>query len=121
VRIELDEASGPVSPRFQYTLSIVIEDAVVVRSKRGPLGTRDTTLPIDEMKWAMLEETLAGLGPTLVDLVDEEREKRVGIRINVLRIGDRAMRYLATDLTGEPTPAREALRSAREAVLALAR
>lgn len=121
MRIELDEASGPVSPRFQYSLSIVIEDAVVVRSKRGPLGSLDTTLGIDDAKWKKLEATLETLGPALVDLVDEEREKRVGVRVNVLRIDDRAIRYLASDLTGEPSAAQQALRTAREAVLDLAR
>jgi hypothetical protein len=121
VRIELDEASGPVSPRFQYTLSIVIEDAVVVRSKRGPLGTLDTTLGIDEAKWKTLEATLASVGPALQDLVDEERSKRVGVRINTLRVDDRAIRYLASDLTGDPSPGQAALRTAREAVLDLAR
>ncbi|MGZ3419153.1 MAG: hypothetical protein ACXWUG_13975 [Polyangiales bacterium] len=117
MRIELDEASGPVSPRFQYSLSIVIEDAVVVRSKKGPLGTRDTTLGIDDAKLAALEATL----PALEDLVDEERAKRVGVRVNVLRVDDRAIRYLGSDLLGDPTPAQAALRTAREAIFALAR
>jgi hypothetical protein len=118
VRIELDEASGPVSPRFQYSISIVIEDSVVVRSKNGPLGTRDTTLGIVDAKLRALEATL----PALEDLVDETRANRVGVRINVVRIDDRAIRYLASDVNGDdPTPAQTALRTTREAIFALAR
>ena len=113
IRIELDEASGQVSPRLQYALSIVIEDAVVVRSKRGPLGTLDTTLGIDDDRWRALEATL----PDLVDLVSGEQKGRV----NTIKVDDRVVRYLPSDLEGEASPAQAALRRTREAIFALAR
>ena len=109
--IVLDEASGPVSPRFQYSVSVTIADGVArVRSKGGELGTHDVEVPIDE---AALVTALAG-APLLVDLVDESRARRVGVRVNVLEIDGKKVRYLRSDLDD---PSGAALRCARGLVL----
>ncbi|MBK7396485.1 MAG: hypothetical protein IPJ34_09350 [Myxococcales bacterium] len=117
-RVVLDEASGPVSPRFQYTLFVSIQDGLAtVASKGGPLGTHTATVPVDE---GAIVAALAAL--PLVDLVDEARAARVGIRVNRLVIDDREHRYLRSDLDESADavgPA--ALRRGREAILTAVR
>lgn len=117
-RVVLDEASGPVSPRFQYTLLVSIEGGVAtVDSRGGPLGTHSATVPVDE---GAIVTTLAAL--PLVDLVDATRAARVGIRVNRLVIDDREHRYLRSDLDEAVTDAGPAaLRRGRDAILAAVR
>ncbi len=117
-RIVLDEASGPVSPRFQYSLLVSIVDGVAeVASKGGPLGTHMVSVAVDE---ATLVAALDAL--PLVDLVDDTRAARVGIRVNRLVIGDREHRYLRSDLDETVDAAGPAaLRRGRDAILAAVR
>lgn len=110
--IVLDEASGPVSPRHQYAIAVRVQDgALHLRTKGGEFGARDVVLPVDE---AALRGALSHAG--LVDLVDDERARRVGVRVNALEIDGHRVRYLRTDLD-DPAEARAALRRARDAIL----
>lgn len=123
-RIHLDEASGPVSPRFQYSLAVDLATdgdacAFDVRSKNGPLGTRDDrgTASLDSLRTLIATLDAA----PLVDLMNEEREKRVGVRVSTLSIEGgarpRSVRFLASDLRGDE-PGQKALQEARDAILA---
>jgi len=120
--LELDDESGPVSPRFQWSVFALAKgDRLQVRSKGAPLGAHERELGIDAEALDTLCKALDAL--TLVDLVDDTRAARVGTRVNTLRIGERRVRYLPSDVDDrvDATDATRPLRDARTRVLAFLR
>lgn len=120
--LELDDDSGPVSPRFQWSVRAIARgDRVQVRSRGAPLGTHDRELVIDAAALEALCKELGALD--LVDLVDDVRAARVGTRVNTLRIDDRTVRYLPSDVDErlDATDGTRPLRTARTRVLAFLR
>lgn len=109
-RIELVEASGPVSPRHSYATTIVItcdEDpglaARVVRDHRDASGEHHHERTLDRPQYdALLAELLAVLAlGAPIDLVATKRDRK-GISFNHVAIvaGDATARldYLLSDL-----------------------
>jgi hypothetical protein len=107
--ITLDESSGPVSPRFQYTLRVRIwSDGGVVRAERSERSgvPKTTTESSGELAkdaalalWRLLDENDAvARGADLVG----DRRGNTGVSINTLaiRVGDRRTQvdYLLTAL-----------------------
>ena len=111
-RIELVEASGPVSPRHSYATKIVIssaptsegDDAVhVVRDHRDASGTHHDERVIERAAYdALLAGVLASLPlGAPIDLAAAKRDRK-GISFNhvVVVVGDASTRldYLLSDL-----------------------
>ncbi|MBI2391182.1 MAG: hypothetical protein HYV09_16450 [Deltaproteobacteria bacterium] len=121
-RLELDDGSGPVSPRFQWSVRFVAEGARArLHSKGAPLGEHDRELAIDAAALRTLCDELSAL--SLADLVDDQRAARVGTRVNTLSVGDAHVRYLASDVDERlaPTDVTRPIREARARVLAFIR
>ncbi len=119
---EFDDESGPVSPRFQWSVhAVASRDRLELRARGAPLGQHEGALAISADELAALCLELEGLG--LVDLVDEARARRVGVRINTLRVNGRSVRYLPSDVDQrlDPTDATRGIRLARTRVLAFLR
>jgi hypothetical protein len=85
VRIELDESSGPVSPKFQYSLQVEIADGSIKIRRKTQKGLVELTHALDATKLSALVVELQKRVPTSVDLIGEMR-KRVGISFNHLSI-----------------------------------
>ena len=111
-RIELVEASGPVSPRHSYTTTIVLslaptseggEAAHVVRDHRDASGTHHDEGSVDRSTYdALLAELLAALPlGAPIDLARTKRDRK-GISFNhvVLVVGDASTRldYVLSDI-----------------------
>ncbi len=127
-KLTLDEASGPVSPKFQYSFVIAFADdgdavSLTIHSKKGALGTHDVKASVSREAFAAL---LAAVERTS-DLVDDARANRVGVRVNTLVVtrGDveSVVRYTGSDV--DPRVSADdktnSLRAARDAILALVR
>ncbi len=86
IRIELDESSGPVSPKFQYNLHVEIsaDGSAKIRHKTQK-GVVEVTHALDAAKLSALGAELDKRVPKAVDLIGEMR-KRVGISFNYLSI-----------------------------------
>jgi hypothetical protein len=107
-RIELIEASGPVSPRFQYATKITVEArsgglATVARDHRDATGEHHEEHPLDRAVYdALLAEVLASLplGEPL-DLVAGKRDRK-GVSFNhvTVVVGEATARldYLLSDV-----------------------
>lgn len=109
-RIELVEASGPVSPRHRYKTTITITreaspdaGARLVRDHRDASGEHHSERPLDRASYERLVAALLGslpLGAPL-DLAAGKRDRK-GIAFNhvVVTIGDASTRldYLLSDL-----------------------
>lgn len=121
-RLELDDGSGPVSPRFQWLVRFTAEGARAhLHSKGAPLGDHDRDLTLDAAALRALCDELSAL--ELVDLVDDQRAARVGTRVNTLVVGDARVRYLPSDVDERlaPSDATRSVREARAKVLAFVR
>ena len=107
-RIELVEASGPVSPRFRYTTRITIESApgaavTVVRDHHDAAGDHHDERELDRAAHeALVSEVLASLalGEPL-DLASSKRDRK-GVSFNhvTVVVGEASTRldYLLSDL-----------------------
>ena len=109
-RIELVEASGPVSPRFRYTTRITIASAsgvaTLVRDHRDAAGDHHDERELDlAAHEALVSEVLASLplGAPL-DLVSSKRDRK-GVSFNhvTVVVGEASTRldYLLSDLDDE--------------------
>jgi hypothetical protein len=110
-RIELFEASGPVSPRFQYTTKITILGRpgalpTVVREHRDAAGEHHDEHELDRAVYeVLLADLLAALplGEPL-DLVSSKRDRK-GVSFNhvTLIVGEASTRldYLLSDVDDE--------------------
>ena len=85
VRIELEESSGPVSPKFQYSLHVEISGLVAKIRRKTQKGLLEVTHTIDAGELAALCAELDKRVPKSADLIGEMR-KRVGISFNFLSI-----------------------------------
>lgn len=85
IRIELDESSGPVSPKFQYSLHVEISaDGAKIRHKTQK-GVVELTHVLDPARLAALCDELDRRVPKGADLIGAMRT-RIGISFNVLSI-----------------------------------
>ena len=113
-RIELVEASGPVSPRFRYTTRITIAAspgaaATVVRDHRDAAGDHHDERELDHaVHGVLLAEVLASLplgGP--LDLTSSKRDRK-GVSYNhvIVVVGEASTRldYLLSDLDDDGAP-----------------
>lgn len=129
-RIELYETSGPVSPRYSYATTIVIEAAAdvsphVVRDHRDASGVHRSESAIDRDAYdTLVAAVLASLplGKPL-DLAAAKRDRK-GISFNhvVVLVGDESTRldYLLSDIDeddGDPR-AREIVDAIKRAAAA---
>ncbi len=100
--IELDESSGPVSPRFQYSLHARLErgaDGAAVAQIRNKTskGVVEISYPLSVERWSTLAAELTKRLPLGkdVDLVGEMRTRK-GISFNFVRI-DRGAEHAKVD------------------------
>jgi hypothetical protein len=102
-RIELDESSGPVSPKFQYELHVVIvpnaDGAAATIRHRTAKGLAEITHSIAQPQLATLMTELVKRLPLGkdVDLIADLR-KRKGISFNYVRI-DKGTEHARVDYT----------------------
>ena len=107
-RIELVEASGPVSPRFAYATTVVIEASPdvaprVVRDHRDASGTHHDERALSREAYETLVGTLLTTLPlgTILDLAADKRDRK-GVSFNHLsiKVGDSSARldYLLSDV-----------------------
>jgi len=110
-RIELVEASGPVSPRHSYATTIVLSfaptseggDAHIVRDHRDASGTHHHEGAVDRSTYeALLRELLASLPlGAPIDLVATKRDRK-GISCNhvTVVVGEASTRldYVLSDI-----------------------
>jgi hypothetical protein len=89
-RVELTESSGPVSPRYQYTLHLIVErtdgGAKVTWERTGKDAGRNETTLSSEGARALFEE-LAKLGAEKIggDFIGEKRKNK-GVSFNAVDI-----------------------------------
>lgn len=118
--LELDDDSGPVSPRFQWSVHAVCTgDRLRLKSRGALLGAHDRELAITGLPALVAE--LEALG--LAELVSPAREGRVGTRECSLRVGEKVYRYLPSDVDErlDATAQSGPMRVARGKVLAFLR
>ena len=118
-RIELQESSGPVAPKFQYNTLVVValkdgapqlhyQDEGEYRDGAAARNT-DITAPLSIERYQQLWSDLMAAGALEhgADLIGDERRRRVGVSFNFLsfELGDAKARidYLRT-LLDEDSP-----------------
>jgi len=89
-RVALDESSGPVSPRFQYSLHVEISagnggGATLAFDHKTPKGRTGGTFPITAERYGALCDELSSRVGESVDLVGDMRHRK-GISFNVLEV-----------------------------------
>ena len=110
-RIELVEASGPVSPRYRYTTRITIEvtpgaQALVVRDHRDATGDHHDERTLELATYdALVAEVLASLPlDAPLDLVFGKRDRK-GVSYNHVTVSTESastrLDYLLSDLDDE--------------------
>lgn len=126
-RLVLQDASGPVPPRFSFTTTMTItrtdDGAAFVRDHRDASGVLHDERKLDAAAWDALVTAITAvvpLGETL-DLVGERRHQK-GVSVNhvELTVGDRTARldYFSSHLDeddGDPR-ARAIVTAVRSAV-----
>jgi hypothetical protein len=92
-RLLLDEGSGPVSPRYQYSIHLLLQvapDAITLERKiRGGAASgvgaeRDDRVPVSAERYLQLARELQACGPQAfaADLVGPAEPRRVGVSFN---------------------------------------
>ena len=97
--IVLEDASGPVAPRFAHTTRITIErgegGAKLVRDHRDASGAAHDEKTLDEATWGALVDAITSVVPlgTTLDLsAGRSRQKGVATNHATVTIGERVAR-----------------------------
>lgn len=127
-RIELEDASGPVAPRYAHSTRITIErhdgGASLVRDHRDAAGPVHERKELDDDAWLRLVDAFTKVVPlgTTLDLVGHRsRQKGVAVNHATLTVGERSARidYFSSHLDEDDGDARA--RSIVDAIRAAAR
>lgn len=110
-RLELVDASGPVSPKHQHATKIVITEGRATRRHRDAGGEVRDERDVGDGEWKALVDAVIAVVPlgTTLDLVgDKRRNKGVAKNRVVLVVGGKEARidYLPSHLDEEDGDAR---------------